>query len=432
MDHDDRPKTDRTARNVSGGSSTDAADSQPPSRRSTRLANRSREAQSRSLTPTVSSSAELPDIHSLTLGHAGEGEHPTPLSLRSLAPPSSASDPISTGDQLLQRDEDFLSNRRISPHNVSTDEPSYARGTETSSTPSVDPPSSNLHRHIISDHALTMIFPLTNILTRLPRSNIEAIYIHQTPIICDEQVGTGDLREETVPPREPSSTRGSRPRPSAAPLPPGGSSSTSTDKRTTLESIMKSDPELRAHGIRVAFDNAIHIKLDQRLRQVLRVHEDPQFLSEWCCDLLTEERVFRDEFLTNEPTTTGVYRSTMYGHCNHFTSYSKNFTTNPNIVNSKWGDPPTTVVSMLDVGCWCGRVCRRGAEHKRQKVCGFDHFSAIQTSASSRPNADEYGIHIFINNEGKLAFKNLLGRSELYTKVQLLLVQVSPAECDIG
>ena len=192
-----------------------------------------------------------------------------------------------------------------------------------------------------------------------PCSNLEALFLHKSPHILDESL-TIDLSH---------AERASHSRQSLNPLQPSGTSQSLTDKREKLVQIIKSDPELRTNGINIQADPRLLLDLQRKLTSRLQYQRDPQFLAQWYVGLLAEEELLQTTPLTDETTIIGVFRGTVYNHCNRFIRHPLNFVESCReaIQNCSWGDPPNTTVSRLDVAGWHRTKFSCGAEHKREE-----------------------------------------------------------------
>ena len=246
-----------------------------------------------------------------------------------------------------------------------------------------------------------------------PRSNLEAIYVHQSPLY-DDGLPSSSSRS--------SSSRNAA-RSSLGPHAPTGNSTSSVDKRSLLAHIISNDPVLREQGIRVVFRPDLHTSLDAHLRDRIAVHHDSHFMSKWLIGLLDEIESLQNTY-TDEMTTTGVFLTTIYQHCNRFLQEPKNFTDFDETPTGIWTDPPTTPVSVLDLSCWIENRCCHGVEHKRRKVCTAAHLREIQRCAGQEVTEGEKGIHIIVE-DGALQFYHLNDVGPLKGKIELVLSQVS-------
>ena len=107
----------------------------------------------------------------------------------------------------------------------------------------------------------------------IPGSNLEALYVHQTPTFESSSVGPSSQMSS-------SSRSRSAPRVSLAPNTPSGNSTSSTDKTVLLISIISSDPVLREQGIRLTFERRLHSALDANLRDKIRQHSNAAFMTQ--------------------------------------------------------------------------------------------------------------------------------------------------------
>ena len=251
------------------------------------------------------------------------------------------------------------------------------------------------------------------------RSNLMALYTHQVPAFVNEWPRLA-RREASR----------NAPRTSGRPPPPSGSSTSSTDKAAYLVAIMQNDELLRSHGIRIEYDRSLITKLDSDLRDQLDYHEDAEFLRKWNNALQQEYDFLSDEssILTNEPTTSGVFRSHLYHHCNRFVAFARNFALNtpspPLPRFGRWGDPPTTVGSVADVASWKHGMTQCVGEHKREQVCTSRHMEAMIVAAS-RENLRLVGITINVADD-RLVWGGLdTTDASLRHKVKLFIIQVS-------
>ena len=267
--------------------------------------------------------------------------------------------------------------------------------------------------------------------TYTPRSNLQTLYVHQCPVLTDRDVSGSVVQPD---PRSANGGVG-RGRPPLAPNPPEGEGTTSTDKRSLLESIMANDSQLKAHGITITSSPRMQYELDNSLQRRLREHSDTGFMNQWLLGLHHEIDILGQEILIDEPTTTGVFRTTIYRHCNRFVAYENNFLVDDQapILRGVWGDPPTTVLSKLDVGNWQSthqKRCQAGMEHKRPKVLRSEHMADIQLAAGLERRNRVRGICINLDVDGRIYFDGLNEAARV--KIESILSQVSGKKIEPG
>ena len=260
-----------------------------------------------------------------------------------------------------------------------------------------------------------------------PTSNLEALYLHQCPCFQAETAQEGGpLRQQ------PTHQTSAGLRSSLAPLPSTGASTSTTKKFELLKSIMQTDTDLLETGVRITLDPVMLSELDNSLRAVLNTHSDAEYMNRWNLAVMNETEVLSTTTLTDETTTTGVFRTTLYRLCNLFTRYTPNYRQPFELEQmtssldsdsvGEWRDPPTTTKSNLDVACW-DRHCRSccGVEHKRFVVCQRQHMEEIVLGAGQQARSGDEGIHIVMTDDGMLDFRNFAGSQ--HTKS--LLAQVN-------
>ena len=251
---------------------------------------------------------------------------------------------------------------------------------------------------------ISIQFPYSDLVDAVrPENNVEAIYVHE----CPKFKGTNPSADANrlQPPR------GTQPRASLNPSPPSGASRASADKKELLASIMRKDPILRKQGIRVIFDSNLHLDLDASLRRKIVGHQDPAFMTDWVLALRNEVQVLAGGTFVDEPTVTGVFRTTIYHLCNLFVQHSANFLDHAGAATcGSWEDPLTSPNAILDVACFLEGICICGAEHKRAKVCTTDHVILIQAKAAQARFNGDNGIHVKLNND-RVVFEHLGGNS---------------------
>ena len=256
---------------------------------------------------------------------------------------------------------------------------------------------------------------------RQPLSNLEALFLHISPPIQDQSSTSNQISTE----------RSFHSRQSLNPQQPSGTSEASTDKRHNLIEIIKADPDLRRRGIYIRADPALVRNLNQRLLARLNHHQDPDFLARWHIGLMSETEALEENTLTDEAITTGIFRTTIYGHCNRYVRHRANFQEScwDEAKNRSWGDAPTTTVSRLDCAGRHNKKCCCGAEHKRRRVCTFSHLNKIfnQAGLYRQEGGDEaFGIHIRLSNDDqRLLFES---ESQLDSSEEKLIAQVSLAQ----
>ena len=132
-------------------------------------------------------------------------------------------------------------------------------------------------------------------------------------------------------------------------------------------------------------------------------------MRDWVLAQHNEIQVLTSDTFTDEATTTGVFRSTLYRMCNLFVRCPGNFKKSGDSPtgSGKWGDPPTSPRSILDVACYTSDgKCICGIEHKRKIVLSRDRMARIQAAASQLSAQSGRGILITVRNDG-LVYENI-------------------------
>ena len=279
-------------------------------------------------------------------------------------------------------------------------------------SPSSPLPPENSHTDANDDDDLPLIFLSRSdfVDSHIPRSNLEALYTHCCPVFLSTNVVTPSSTTQRYL-LHPSFCGGSRNRPRVSnhPPSPSGNSRSSTNKEDLLLNIMQNDPLLREQGVRIEYDLALHLTLSNRLLARLRTHSDSPFINDWLLALRHQIQVLRSHTLTDETTTTGVFRSTLYHMCSIFTKYTGNFQSleeHSFIEFGIWSDPPSSPRSILDVACYSTNgKCFSGAEHKRPIVVDQNRMRTVQTGASQMNSRQEPGILVTVQ-DGQLAYEN--------------------------
>ena len=187
---------------------------------------------------------------------------------------------------------------------------------------------------------------------------------------------------------------------------------------------MENDESLRTNGIRIISDRNLVGDVNERLRSELEYHQDEEFLRQWGVALEAEAKVFEHETLTNEPTTTGVYRGHLYAHCNRFLRFTQNFKEKCRLgraQNLRWGDPPTTVTSVADVAAWNRGTALCCGEHKRKVVCTGAQLESLYRAADES-DVGVQGILVTVQN-GALVWEGFVDPQHRHT-LKKFIIQV--------